>query len=937
VLGPEFGLSRGALDAVLGGPLRSIEEHPSGTSRTSDAAKGGRGEQNAPAHAWNALLEERERSLESAFQTGQGGLSLGRVNSSSLDDLVRLTYRKLSSSPRGIEVVAVGSHGRGAVARCSDADLRVLVPPGADEGEVAAFVKGLLYPLWDAGIAVGHQVTSAAEWLELAQTDLTCATALLDLRHLEGTSEVSAGLLARAYEGLFAEEGLRDFVRRLEKETEARHERFGGSVYLLEPEVKSGAGGLRDLDGARWAARARFGVGQAGALGTSPWAELVRLGVLVPREEREIANAEELLWRVRNRLHAHAGRRNDRLTFDEQEMVALEMGYGPASGDRAKAAEAFMQDYYLAARAVARMREQIFERSTVRRRHAPLSSRVRGDLGAGVLMLEDAVTLGGAAELVADPALALRVYAAAIKEGAVVHAFARSVIARQAADPAWCARLRESPEARTLFVRLVATIGEVKMRRGSILGELHDAGLLVAMIPEFLPVLGRVHHDVYHVYTVDVHSIAAVDCLRALFRGEMAHEQPLASGLAAEHAHTEPLFLATLLHDIGKGYPDESGSRKNHSQTGADLCDVILPRLGLPPADVTFVKTLVRLHLAMYLAATRRDIADPATIEEFCRPLPGRSGLCALYLLTIADLTTTSPTAMTSWKARMLEELYLAADAHLAERNEPSRAARSAHVQKVREEGARLGGLSPLELEAFLESMPYRYLASNDATEIAAHARVCMERGERLVHAALIPSSHQEFAELCVVADDQPGLLARIAAVITASRLEVFAAEVYSRPRGDGRSEAVDLFWLRDRVDGRAGVERRLPTMAQDLLKVCSGSVAAGQLMSSRSGQASAWHERPSPAVPTEVVVDERASPSHTVIEVFAKDRPGLLYAVAETIHSLGLTIALSKINTEGTRAVDVFYVSEIDGQKVRRAERLREIREAMIRAIEGL
>jgi [protein-PII] uridylyltransferase len=908
----------------------------------ADAKKSGA---KSSASALVPLLEARERELEASFASGEGGVLLGRRNSKSLDGLVRAVYRDVAKDvPEGVALVAVGSHGRGAVARFSDADLRVLVPPRVPEALVSAFVEGLLYPLWDAGIAVGHQVIGQSELLELAQHDLTSATALLDMRPLEGALEITQGLLARAYEGLFAEEGLRDFVVRLEEETEARHERFGGSVYLLEPDVKSGAGGLRDLDGARWAARARFHVGGGGAdanareAGISPWTELVRLGVLVPREESEIARAEEFLWRVRNRLHAHARRRSDRLTFDEQEIIAIELGYGDASSDRGRAAEAFMQDYYVSARAVSRAREQIFERTAVRRRPlTPLSSRLREDLGSGVLVLEDAVTIPGAAELAADPALALRAYAAAVKEGSTVHSYARSIIARQAADPAWCARLRESKEAQSLFVELVGVVPDVKMRRGSVLGELHDAGILLGMIPEFLPVTGRVHHDVYHVYTVDVHSVAAVDCLRSLMRGEMAQEQPLASGLAAEVPHARPLFLATLLHDVGKGYPDASGSRKDHSRSGAELCDVILPRLGVPPDEVALARFLVLSHLAMYHAATRRDTSDPATIEEFCRPLPGREALQALYLLTIADLKTTSPNAMTSWKARMLEELFLAADAHLAKARDTSGEERGGRVATVLEQAAHLWPSSPEDLAAFLTSMPYRYLVANQAEEIVAHARVCRARRGKPVHAAIVPSSQLEFAELCVVAEDQPGLLARIAAVITAARLEVFAAEVYSRVLPDGRCEAVDLFWVRDRVDGKAGVERRLPSIVVDLFEVCSGKVAGKDFLKERAGSASVWRERPSPAVPTEVVVDDRASPSHTVIEVFAKDRPGLLHVLAETIHALGLSIALSKINTEGTRVADVFYVTEENGQKARPGDRFRQIKDAIASAVEGL
>jgi [protein-PII] uridylyltransferase len=354
----------------------------------------------------------------------------------------------------------------------------------------------------------------------------------------------------------------------------------------------------------------------------------------------------------------------------------------------------------------------------------------------------------------------------------------------------------------------------------------------------------------------------------------------------------------------------------------------------LPPEEVGDARALVEHHLAMYHTATRRDLDDPATIEDFCRPLGGRDALRALYLLTIADLTTTSPTAMTSWKARMLEELYLAADDHLA-RTRAGGTEEGGRRALLQEEAIRCWSGRHEELETFLEAMPYRYLAANDATAIAAHARMWLERGDRAVSAGIVASDRREFTQLCVVAADRPGLLADIAGVITAARLEVFGAEVYSRPQpGGAGSEAVDVFWVTDRVDGNAGVERRLPTILADLTEVCSGRLTAKELLRARSGAGSRWRERPSPAIPTKVVLDDRASPRHTVVEVFAKDRPGLLHALAEALHALGLTIALSKINTEGARVADVFYVSELDGTKVAPGERQRQVREALLRAV---
>jgi [protein-PII] uridylyltransferase len=362
------------------------------------------------------------------------------------------------------------------------------------------------------------------------------------------------------------------------------------------------------------------------------------------------------------------------------------------------------------------------------------------------------------------------------------------------------------------------------------------------------------------------------------------------------------------------------------------MCQTILPRLGLSAEDTADACQLVLDHLLMYRIATRRDLDDEATVTEFCRSLHGREGLRDLYLLTVSDLSTTSPTAMTSWKARMLDELYFAAELHLGGQQPRAEADRVAAVRQA----VKAAWIGPQDaLDAMLESMPERYLMANTPESIVQHARVVLQRGRQAAHVGRVHSRHPEAAELCVVADDRPGLLASIAAAITANRLEVLAAQVYSRASTAG-IEAVDVFWVRDRDGGTEGVDLALGRLARDLDNVCSGKVDPAALLHSRTGSSSPWRERPSPAVPTEVIVDDRAAPRHTVVEVFAKDSPGLLYRLASALHALGLTIALSKINTEGTRVADVFYVRELDGSKVARGPRYKEIQEALVVAVDG-
>jgi [protein-PII] uridylyltransferase len=875
-------------------------------------------------------LERHRASLLARLENNEDGIALGRANARFLNACFNALFEgaaRLAGLPRGVALAAAGSFGRGAVALRSDADVVLIVDSNVvASDEASGLASALLYPLWDANLAVGHQVLSATDAVMLAQRDLATATALLDLRLLGGDEALLRGLIARAHEGLFDEEGMGSFIDRLERESEARHERFGASLYLLEPDVKNGAGALRDLDGARWAACARYpNVGHAPNAKLGVWGGLLRLGVLVDREAQELAEAEEFLWRVRNRLHARADRKTDRLGFEDQEALAVAMGYG---ADRACAAERLMQIFYLNARAAARARAKLFDRVRPQRRRGKPAAPV--DLGDGTQVFEGQITIADIDELQRDPALAMRVLTACVRQKAPILPFARDALARAAEDPVWGEALRASPRAATLFVELVCTVRETRTRRGSIVGELHDLGLLLAMIPEFLPVTGRVHHDVYHVYTVDVHSVAAVDRLRQLARGELAHEFPLATRLAAEIARPRPLFLATLLHDVGKGWPDASGSRQSHSTAGAALCQTILARLGFSQEEIDEARQLVRDHLLMYHVATRRDLDEMATIEEFCRAVPGREALRNLYLLTVADVSTTSPTAMTSWKARMLEELYFGSEGYLTGQKGRADAERLLPVC----EAARAMWTGPREnFDALLAALPERYLLANQPESIVQHGRVVEQRGSREAHIAIVKSRHPEAAELCVVANDRPGLLASIAAALTANRLEVLTAEVYSHPVGAER-EALDLFWVRDRDGGTEGVAMALPRLAQDLESVCSGSITPSDLLRMRTGSSSPWRERPSPAVPTEILFDNRASSRHTIVEVYAKDRSGLLHTLAQALHDLGLSITLSKINTEGARVADVFYVAELDGRKVPPGPRHAEIREALTRAV---
>jgi [protein-PII] uridylyltransferase len=849
------------------------------------------------------------------------GLTAGQRYSKIVDGLLSsLLYTTRAvmfpggGGPR-VALVAVGSYGRRTLSVHSDLDVRLL--SDSDLGTVRPLAEALLYPLWDAGLNIGHQVISREETIDLARSDLPTATSLLDFRHIAGDEPLTDALMFGAFEHVFGPNELPGFLARLEQGAHERHERFGGSVFLLEPDVKNGTGGLRDLDVARWAARARFRI--------EDFEGMVRVGALAKREWRDISLAWRFLSNVRNHLHLTARRRADRLIFEQQERVALAMGY-PAGG---AGVESFMSDYYRHARSI----ELACRMSIARSLPVPSQPPHEEDIGGGFKLINGRISLVDRAQLKEDPALAIRVYRLAVDRDTTVDDATRQAIVRACASKPFCSRLRKNKSAGKSFADLVKVVQTTQFQGGSVLRELHEVGLLVAMIPEFLPVVGRVHHDIYHVYTVDVHSVAAVDRLRALCRGDLAAEEPLACRLAADMARPNVLFFAALLHDIGK---DTGG--QNHSERGATLCPEILERLGFEDVEIEEVQHLTRKHLRMYHVATRRDIDDPHTIREFCAEVHGQEGLNELYLLTVADVSTTSPTALTAWKSRMLNELYVAAERWFGD-GPPSRGV--AYVTRVREQVRALlaeqaGQTLETEfVDSVLNALPARYIYANAASGIVKHLGVAFEaRG--MVSLIRELDTSEPYFELAIVADDRPGLLSYIAASLAACKVKVIGAQIYSFQVGAAPKRALDMFWVRVGQES-ANARRLLPKIQQHLSDLLAGKMEPTDLVRGEK-QSMRWNWRPAPAVETEIFIDNRSATRHTVVEVITQDRRDLLFWLTTAMHREEVTIDLAKINTEGERVADVFYVTNRDGSKldVEQVERVERRVQATLAMIEG-
>jgi [protein-PII] uridylyltransferase len=852
------------------------------------------------------------RAFEDAVRRGDPGVVTAHSHARALDGLLGALYcaadaatRALGREPRGrVALVAVGGYGRLTLGLNSDVDV-VFLCDDSDDPFVGALAEGLLYPLWDLGVDIGHAVRSVDEMLCLAREDIRTTTTLIDFRRIAGSGALLDDLERGAQEQVF-EPYLVDFLGALEQDTGTRHRRFGGSLYLLEPDVKQGRGGLRDVDVAEWAARARWGARDE--------QDYVRTGALLAREVRELEDAREMLWRVRNLLHLRAGRQQDRLTFGDQEDIAQELGFvdGVTLG-----VEQFMQAYYRHARIVALTAERILDRARPRTRTRATTFR---KLAHGIILADGVITLENPQRLERDPALAFRFYRQALRYKKRPDHSALDAIARIAPDKRWRLRLQDSEEATQLFLALLKNVDESPFRSGSTIAELHEVGLVSAMIPEFEPLVGRVYHDVFHVYTADIHAIKALEQLQALTRGE-SRGRPLSARLAVEAPRRLPLFLAVLLHSLGRT------RGRNQEEAGARLAESVALRLGLSAVDAQHVGWLVREQNSLYRWATQRDIHEPQGLNEVVRMVETPERLRDLFLCTVTIISTVNPKAMTSWKARALEDLYLATLAQIESGSAPAQTENRVLEVKLQAVVGFAGDAGQEELQSFMGEMPDRYFLANPVDVVRRHARISRDRAEGLATVRVGPGPSEDVEEVVVVSADRSGLLADLTAVFAAHDLSILTAQLYTRQRKAG-DEVFDVFWVK--VGDNTPMPARLAeALQEDVVHRLTNRVSAQDLIA-RQSTPPPWSVRPGPEVPTHISVDNNASLRYTVVDVFTRDRVGLLHEIARTLHQLDLTISLSKVNTEGQSVADVFYVADADGNKVQDPDRMKRLRRVL-------
>jgi [protein-PII] uridylyltransferase len=808
-----------------------------------------------------------------------------------------------------VALVAQGGYGRGELNPCSDIDLLVLYPQRPD-AFVETVTEKVLYALWDTGLTVGHALRNLRDCVKLGGKDLKIKTALLDTRFLAGDRNLYGEFAATMERELLKRNASR-FFRDKVAESEERHRRFGDSVYLVEPQIKEGEGGLRDIHTAMWLAKVKWVVRDLH--------DLVEKGVLTERDYAEIASARDFLWRVRNALHFLSGAHLDQLTFEYQERIAADLGY--RDHDHSKGVEQFMRAYYLHARAVNRFSDDIIARCVARP-----SPGIIGRLGGrairpGVRIAGNELVVGDPATFRDDPAMLLRVFSDAQRHGVKLSAATRRLIRAEAAliDDA----VRRSPAAARAFLDVLGWTHGVY----DALREMHELDVLGAYLPEFGALRCMAQYDRYHIYTVDEHSLRAVYRLEQLLHGEFKQEAPLPTEVMRDVDNVELLYLAMLFHDAGKGQGGD------HSNRGAALAHGVAERIGLNADDTAELELLVRHHLLMHHLATRRDINDARLVGEFARTVGTLATLQKLYVLTVADLGATNPKLWNSWQDMLLGELY-ALTVESFERRITVEQAQVERANRIRERVAAAIGQAPGDsLERFLADMPDRYFLSTPEEDIPLHFELVRRHAEEPLVTAVAHFPEREFSEFTVVTRDAPGLFAKLTGVLRAYGMNIGAARITT----GGSGVVVDVF----RVTHLEGAAIARDETRWERIQVAVGKVLAGELdveqMVAQAGRPSVLGEKVVPRLPTKVEIDNQVSEDYTVIDVFTVDRVGILFAIANALYHLGLSIHLAKITTSVDRVLDVFYVTDLDGRKLDDPARLALVRDTVLEELQPL
>ncbi|UWR22102.1 [protein-PII] uridylyltransferase [Sulfitobacter sp. S190] len=826
------------------------------------------------------------------------------------DQMVKTTLdvatRLMFPTPPGerLSVIGVGGYGRGEMAPFSDVDLLFLTPakitPWAEQ-----VIEAMLYILWDLKLKVGHSSRTIRDCVRLGSEDFTIQTALLEHRYVGGDTRLAIELDEALKKDLFSGSG-REFIEAKLNERDSRHLKQG-QRYVVEPNVKEGKGGLRDLQSLFWIAKYIHGVEHS--------ADLVREGVFRAEEYDTFNAAENFLWAVRGHLHLLTRRATEQLTFDMQVQVAEAMGYEDRDGRRA--VEVFMQAYFRHATAVGDItRIFLTKLEDMHVKSEPLLERIfrrRPRIKQGYEVVHNRISIKDDTAFLSEPLNLLRLFEEALRTGMLIHPDAmRTVKANlHLIDD----DLRNNAEAQRLFLDLLLKHGnpERALRR------MNELGVLSAFIPEFEPIVAMMQFNMYHSYTVDEHTIQTIANLAMIEKSELEEELPVASSILQKGVNRKVLYVALLLHDIGKG------RREDHSILGAQIARKVAPRLGLKQDEVDTVEWLVRYHLLMSDMAQKRDIADPRTVRDFAKAVQTVKRLDLLCVLTVCDIRGVGPNTWNNWKAVLIRALYRQTERALETGLEDlNRQNRGAEAKTTLRKALADWPQKALKIETARHYDPYWQGLHVTAHVTFANLLRDIEQGD--IRIDLHPDEDRDATRACFVMEDHPGIFTRLTGALALVGANVVDARSYTTKDG----YVTDAFWIQD-SEGNAYEASKLPRLRQMIEKILRGEVIAREALKSRD---KVKKREKAFRVPTSITFDNDGSEIYTIIEVDTRDRPGLLYDLARALAASNVYIANAVIATYGEQVVDTFYVKDMFGLKYHSASKQRTLEKRLRQAI---
>ncbi len=834
-----------------------------------------------------------------------------------IDQLVRVIHDHViehvyplanRSSGERLTIIAVGGYGRGEMAPQSDVDIG-FVTPVKNTAWCEQVIEAMLYYLWDLGLKVGHSSRTLDDMVRMARQDLTIRTAMLEARFLWGDQDLYAQARDRFWNDV-VKGTERQFIAEKLEEREARHKRMGDSRYVVEPNVKEGKGGLRDLHTLYWIGKYIHRVREP--------AELVDAGLLTQSEYRAFRRAENFFWAVRCHMHMITGREEDRLTFDLQREVAGRMNFVDRPGS--SAVERFMRFYFLQAKRVgnltgvflAQMDEQ-FAKKASRKFLSRLRERKR--TVKGFVIAGGRINVPNDTFFRKDPVRLIEIFALANKEGVEVHPDAMRIADR---DAALINRgVRTDPRANALFLELLASPDNPELA----LRWMNEAGVFGRIMPEFGRVVAQMQFDMYHHYTVDEHTIRAIGTLGRIEAGEVADTHPLSTQLLPRLKHRRALYVATLMHDIAKGRGGD------HSVLGAELAEKVGPRIGLSAEETELVAWLVRHHLLMSATAFKRDLSDHKTIVDFVEVVQSLERLRQLLILTVVDIGAVGPGVWNSWKGQLLTDLYYAAEERIRLGHKVH--GRERRIEIKQQQVADLMGADSGLVAKYGPQMPPAYWIAEAEDVIAANLRQREAMGTAPLSIETQYYAARGATLVTAMASDHPGLFSRICGAIHLAGGNIIDARIHTTRSG----LAVDNFLVQDPL-GRPFMEdgqmRRLVKGIEDAL---ANKVKLVPQLAARPTARTRAHAFD---VAPRVEFDNEASNRYTVVEVNARDRPALLNRLSRALFESKTIVNSAHITNYGERAADTFYVTDLLGDKITSESRLKTLEKKLLEAVEA-